>query len=121
MNKIIFIAATTVLLSACSWFGGTPAPAPTTEPVQVAVPMPPPAPLPPQETVAGANANAYVVELQTALNRHGAHLRVDGMCGPATRKAVAAYQTDLGVPLQDDKDCHVGDHTWSGLGLSAGH
>lgn len=57
-------------------------------------------------------SGAAVKTLQTALNKHGAHLVVDGSFGPHTVKAVKAFQKikKLGV------DGVVGSKTWKALG-----
>jgi peptidoglycan hydrolase-like protein with peptidoglycan-binding domain len=122
MIKIISIALFTLSLAACSWFEPAPAPVPESAPAPpTAYEAPPSVMLAPQETAAAANSNAYVVSLQTALRAKGYyHGRIDGLCGPQTRGAVANYQSALNVPQHMDAACHVGDHTWSGLGMSPG-
>jgi peptidoglycan hydrolase-like protein with peptidoglycan-binding domain len=76
--------------------------------VQVVVPVEPPA---------RVARSVGVRHLQVALNRSGYHLRVDGVCGRETQRAVADYQIDLGIRLQSDRSCRVGNPTMVGLGL----
>lgn len=52
-----------------------------------------------------------VTELQQALNRNGAHLFVDGDFGPATHRAVVAFQRRAGLVV----DGIAGSKTWSAL------
>lgn len=53
-----------------------------------------------------------VSQLQTALNRHGASLTVDGSFGPATLRAVRAFQSQAGLTV----DGKAGALTWAALG-----
>lgn len=46
---------------------------------------------------AHAKGSAAVSKLQTALNQNGADLKVDGVMGPATRKALKKYQAAHGL------------------------
>jgi peptidoglycan hydrolase-like protein with peptidoglycan-binding domain len=52
-----------------------------------------------------------VMDLQTALNRHGAKLVVDGIFGRLTEAAVKAFQKSRGLVV----DGIVGPLTWSKL------
>lgn len=52
-----------------------------------------------------------VIHLQTLLNRHAAHLKVDGKFGPATTSAVKAYQRSMHIGM----DGVVGPMTWKNL------
>jgi N-acetylmuramoyl-L-alanine amidase len=54
-----------------------------------------------------------VRRLQTALNRHGARLRVDGIFGQLTREAVIAFQRGRGLAA----DGIAGPETRAALGL----
>lgn len=54
-----------------------------------------------------------VRKLQTALNRAGATLTVDGAYGPKTVQAVRNFQEDYGLTV----DGICGPATWGGLGL----
>lgn len=54
-----------------------------------------------------------VRKLQTALNRAGANLSVDGAYGPKTEQAVRNFQEDCGLTV----DGVCGPATWGGLGL----
>lgn len=54
-----------------------------------------------------------VIRLQTALNKKGAHLLVDGDFGRNTQAAVMAFQRDLGLIA----DGVVGPKTLAALGL----
>jgi peptidoglycan hydrolase-like protein with peptidoglycan-binding domain len=51
------------------------------------------------------------MDLQTALNRHGAKLVVDGVFGRLTEAAVKAFQKSRGLVV----DGIVGPLTWSKL------
>lgn len=74
-----------------------------------------PAPLVPvtdRPILRSGNAGAHVIELQTLLNEQaGAGLPVDSLFGPATRKAVVAFQDKKGL----DRDGVVGPKTWGAL------
>lgn len=52
-----------------------------------------------------------VRKLQTALNRAGSNLSVDGIFGDKTRQAVCNFQDDNGLKI----DGIVGDDTWNAL------
>lgn len=81
-------------------------------------PVPQPERLAPT-TLTEAHHVIYTSDLQAALARKGYyHGKLDGDCGPETRRAIAHYQHDLGIPVTGH--CQVGDKMWSGLGLSAG-
>lgn len=56
---------------------------------------------------------AEVRKLQTALNRAGATLTVDGKYGTKTEQAVRNFQEDYGLTV----DGVCGPATWDGLGL----
>ncbi len=57
--------------------------APAAAPAPVAAPAPAPAPMTAKEKTAA---------IQSALNKNGAKLKVDGVAGKATSKALAVYQ-----------------------------
>jgi Putative peptidoglycan binding domain len=103
------------LLAACS----TQAPAPSGYAYETPRAAPAPQPVQLMPTPTEAHHVIYTSDLQAALARKGYyHGRVDGDCGPETRRAIAHYQHDLGIPVTGH--CQVGDKMWSGLGLSAG-
>lgn len=52
-----------------------------------------------------------VRKLQTALNRAGSNLKIDGHFGDKTRQAVCNFQEDHGLKM----DGIVGDATWNAL------
>lgn len=52
-----------------------------------------------------------VRQLQTALNRAGSNLTVDGIYGDKTRQAVCNFQEEHGLKM----DGIVGDATWDAL------
>lgn len=136
MKKIIAAAALAgaVILVGCGggmpgtgWFDTTPAPVVAPAPVYTTPPSayeaPAPVMLAPQETPAQIDARSYVKALQEGLARKGYYTgRLDGLCGPQTRGAADNYRDALfGAPQKKvGADCHVGDHTWSGLGMSQG-
>lgn len=78
-----------------------------------AAPAPPPAAavLTGPEMRRGAKGDGVRV-LQAHLNRHGAGLNVDGDFGPATDRAVRAFQAAHGLAVDGD----VGPRTWAALG-----
>jgi hypothetical protein len=108
------------------WFDTTPAPVSVDAPPPVPYERPaPPGPvmLAPQETPAQIDARSYVKALQKGLAAKGYYTgRLDGLCGPQTRGAADNYRDALyGAPQKRvGPDCHVGDHAWSGLGMSQG-
>lgn len=56
-------------------------------------------------------------DVQRALNRHGANLDVDGLTGPATRRAIREFQRDHGLVT----DGLAGPTTLAALGLAEAH
>jgi hypothetical protein len=56
-------------------------------------------------------------EIQTALNRHGADLVVDGITGPTTHSAIRAFQNEHGLVV----DGVTGPKTLAALGLRETH
>lgn len=70
----------------------------------------PPA-IPSRPLLSKGSKGRVVEELQLALNRLGARLRVDGDFGPATRTAVMAFQREHGLY----PDGVVGPYTWEAL------
>jgi peptidoglycan hydrolase-like protein with peptidoglycan-binding domain len=86
--------------------GGTPnvVPPPPPKPGKPAPELPPVAgPLKLKKPVGkgGANAKDDVVAAQSALNRNGAKLKIDGLCGPKTMAAIVAYQKGIGFKRPD--------------------
>ncbi|MEB3281847.1 MAG: peptidoglycan-binding protein [Lyngbya sp.] len=57
------------------------------------------------------NTGESVVELQTRLNNTGANLRVDGVFGAKTAKAVRDFQANIGLEV----DGIVGPLTWEAI------
>ena len=49
----------------------------------------------------GTNQKDDVVAAQSALNRNGASLKIDGYCGPKTIAAITAYQKEIGFKRPD--------------------
>lgn len=111
MNKFV-IPLALLALAGCSAQSASVAPQPTVVRVIHEGPAP--------ETAAQIDHRSYVAHLQHALVAKGYNVKVDGVCGPATQRAIAAYQYDLNVPRQTDGRCNVGDQTFSGLGMSPG-
>lgn len=66
---------------------------------------------PPPPMLRTGSTGSDVVKLQSLLNSGGAGLKVDGIFGPKTRSAVAAYQRSRGLV----EDSVVGPHTWGSL------
>lgn len=62
-------------------------------------------------TLKQGSAGADVRKLQTALNRAGSNLTVDGIFGPATRQTVEAFQQANGLTV----DGIAGPETWAKL------
>jgi len=62
--------------------------------------------------VAPGEQNPRVALVQILLNRAGADLVVDGICGPKTRAAAAAFQKSNGIR---DPDAILGPITWGEL------
>lgn len=56
-------------------------------------------------------------DVQRALNRHGADLALDGVCGPNTRAALRAFQREAGLPITG----RAGPETLAALGLAESH
>src|SRR3546814_6225394 len=54
--------------------------------------------------MSGHLSRAEVTELQRALNRNGAGLRVDGAMGPRTREALMSYQARNDLPVSGHLD-----------------
>ena len=52
----------------------------------------------------GAMSRTDVRDLQTALNKEGAGLRVDGAMGPRTREALMAFQSRNDLPVSGHLD-----------------
>jgi hypothetical protein len=78
------------------------------------VPTPAPTPAPARgarPTLRQGSSGPSVMELQTLLNAHGAHLVVDGQFGPLTAAAVRSFQASQGIAV----DGIVGPITWSKL------
>lgn len=46
---------------------------------------------------AHAKGSAAVKKIQTALNKNGANLKVDGLMGPSTRAAIKSFQAGHGL------------------------
>jgi hypothetical protein len=69
-------------------------------------------PKPVYPTIKEGDDNKYVAILQTALNKHGYHLRVDGNFGEHTKTALESFQHSKG--LKPDGVC--GPLTWHALG-----
>ncbi len=63
------------------------------------------------ETIREGARGAFVEYLQLALSRTGYSLGIDGVFGPATRRAVLAFQSANGLPA----DGVVGPRTWTAL------
>jgi len=66
---------------------------------------------------AGGQVAPSTIDIQRALNRHGANLTADGISGPATREAIRAFQRDKGLPITGV----AGPETLAALGLSDTH
>ena len=66
---------------------------------------------------AAGHAFPTTLEIQGALNRHGAHLVVDGITGPATRGAIREFQRAHGLPITGI----AGPETLAALGLAESH
>ena len=99
--------------------GGPPAPGPSPKPGPG--PSPGPDPLPPPEPYkeeplvdmtrpfeisgsvgqGGKNVEDDVQQVQTALNRHGAGVDIDGKVGPKTIQAIKALQSKIGLRYPD--------------------
>lgn len=109
MNLHLSLLLAGLLLAGCAPVSPAVTPEPPPRPVQVATPIPP--------TYA---RDASVAHLQSALRTKGYRIRVDGVCGRETQRAVADYQINLGVRLQSDGHCRVGGPTRSGLGMGRG-
>lgn len=65
----------------------------------------------------GGDLIPTTLEVQLALNRHGANLVPDGITGPATREALRAFQRDQAIPITGLADTP----TLAALGLGATH
>lgn len=66
---------------------------------------------------AAGNVMPTVLDIQQALNRHGAHLDADGKTGPLTRAAIRAFQREAGLPITGT----AGPETLAALGLAPSH
>jgi len=51
-----------------------------------------------------AGANADVKAIQSALNKHGYHLKIDGKMGPQTEAALMKYQKNNGLAATGKAD-----------------
>ena len=70
-----------------------------------------PAETPAPHPTASGYPHGSVADLQWRLNKAGAALRVDGFAGPATRAAIAAFQSKHGLYV----DGLIGPKTWGAL------
>ena len=66
-------------------------------------------------TLSYGDQGAAVRQAQTALNKHGAHLAVDGSFGQQTLAAVKAFQKRNNLTV----DGVIGVQTWKALGVSS--
>lgn len=66
---------------------------------------------------AAGRVTPTTLELQQALNRHGANLNPDGKTGPNTRAAIRAFQREAGLPITG----RAGPETLAALGLLETH
>jgi len=66
---------------------------------------------------AGGRVPPSVLEIQNALNRHGAAIEADGKSGPDTRTAIREFQRQAGLPITGIAD----PATLAALGLSDSH
>lgn len=66
---------------------------------------------------AAGNMMPSVLDIQHALNRHGANLNPDGKTGPLTRAAIRAFQREAGLPINGI----AGPETLAALGLASSH
>jgi len=66
---------------------------------------------------AGGHVPPSTLEIQNALNRHGAAIEADGKSGPDTRTAIREFQRQAGLPITGIAD----PATLAALGLSESH